>query len=374
MASEMPLDSTQVSDHQLGQKLAALMAQQSSSNLPYTVVFNQLQDLLGDDTALQGPLRDLLGRAAFRQMVGAQRQTPQIGARDALLEDLARTYNSHMVERLGVVINGCLGLPPTPVPPSSHQNAQRPVSPSFSTMESEGASREPALEYPSASVKPRPSAALRPEHSISSNRNQVRSLFIAMVSLLSGVILVAFAFEALRPRLSQTNRSNDASTHPQSESSVGSAPDSADQPKASLKPDLEPSAPSEPLVSDAPTEAELQALLQGWLDAKSLTLSGQPADLTLVARQPLVERVELERAADQAAGRSKSIDASITTIEVVDRKPYRIELLAQVTYSDRLQDSDGAVMDETAPTDFIVTYVLGRVGTQWLVHDYLPGT
>jgi len=93
-----------------------------------------------------------------------------------------------------------------------------------------------------------------------------------------------------------------------------------------------------------------------------------------VARQPLVERVELERAADQAAGRSKSIDASITTIEVVDRKPYRIELLAQVTYSDRLQDSDGAVIDETAPTDFIVTYVLGRVGTQWLVHDYLPGT
>ena len=76
MASEMPLDSSQVSDHQLGQKLAALMAQQSSSNLPYTVVFNQLQDLLGDDTALQGPLRDLLGRAVFRQMVGAQRQTP----------------------------------------------------------------------------------------------------------------------------------------------------------------------------------------------------------------------------------------------------------------------------------------------------------
>ena len=147
-----------------------------------------------------------------------------------------------------------------------------------------------------------------------------------------------------------------------------------DEPIASLKPDLEPSAPSEPLVSDAPTEAELQALLQGWLDAKALMLAGEPADLSVVAREPLVKRVEQEREADQAAGRSKSIDASITSIEVVDRKPQRIELLAQVAYSDRLQAADGTVIDETAPTDFSVTYVLGRDGTQWRLHDYIPGS
>ncbi|MCB4429322.1 DUF4101 domain-containing protein [Synechococcus sp. MU1643] len=147
-----------------------------------------------------------------------------------------------------------------------------------------------------------------------------------------------------------------------------------DEPVASLKADLGPSALSEPLVSDDPTEAELQALLQGWLDAKALMLSGQQADLYVVAREPLVKRVELERAADQAAGRLKSIDAAITTIEVVDRKPQRIELLAQVAYSDRLQAADGTVIEETAPTDFIVTYVLGRDGTQWLLHDYIPGS
>ena len=147
-----------------------------------------------------------------------------------------------------------------------------------------------------------------------------------------------------------------------------------DAPIASLKPDLEPSAPTEPLLSEAPTQAELQALLQGWLDAKALMLSGEPADLSVVAREPLVKRVELEREADQAAGRSKSIDASITSIEVVDRKPQRIELLAQVAYSDRLQAADGTVIDETAPTDFSVTYVLGRDGTQWRLHDYIPGS
>ena len=147
-----------------------------------------------------------------------------------------------------------------------------------------------------------------------------------------------------------------------------------DEPIASLKPDLEPSAPSEPLLSNAPTEAELQALLQGWLDAKALMLSGEPAELSVVAREPLVKRVEQERDADKAAGRSKSIDASITSIEVVDRSPQRIELLAQVAYSDRLQAADGTVIDETAPTDFIVTYVLGRDGTQWRLHDYIPGS
>ena len=147
-----------------------------------------------------------------------------------------------------------------------------------------------------------------------------------------------------------------------------------DEPIASLKPDLEPSAPTEPLLSEAPTQAELQALLQGWLDAKALMLAGEPADLSVVAREPLVKRVEQERDADQAAGRSKSIDASITSIEVVDRKPQRIELLAQVAYSDRLQAADGTVIDETAPTDFSVTYVLGRDGTQWRLHDYIPGS
>ena len=165
----------------------------------------------------------------------------------------------------------------------------------------------------------------------------------------------------------------DAASSPVDEELVDEDP-MDDEPIASLKPDLEPSAPSEPLVSDAPTEAELQALLQGWLDAKALTLSGQPADLSVVARRPLVKRVEQERAADQAAGRSKSIDASITTIEVVDRKPQRIELLAQVAYSDRLQSGDGTVIEETAPTDFIVTYVLGRDGTQWRLHDYISGS
>ena len=154
----------------------------------------------------------------------------------------------------------------------------------------------------------------------------------------------------------------------------GAPTPSADEPIASLKPEMPPPAPSEPLVSDAPTETELQALVQGWLDAKALALSGRPADLSVVARDPLVKRVERERAADAAEGRFKAIDASVTSIDVVDRKPLRIELRAQVAYSDRLQDADGVVIDETTPRDFSVTYVLGRDGSQWRLHDYMPGS
>ena len=102
-------------------------------------------------------------------------------------------------------------------------------------------------------------------------------------------------------------------------------------------------------------------------------LSGQPADLSVVARQPLVKRVEQERAADQAAGRSKSIDASITTIEVVDRKPQRMNCWPRWPTA-IASGCDGTVIEETAPTDFIVTYVLGRDGTQWRLHDYIPGS
>ena len=54
-----------------------------------------------------------------------------------------------------------------------------------------------------------------------------------------------------------------------------------DAPTASLKPDFEPSAPTEPLLSEAPTQAELQALLQGCL----LYTSPSPRDLS-TSRMP----------------------------------------------------------------------------------------
>ena len=123
MTSSSTPEPVRIIEQQLGCNLAALIAQQASSNLPFSVIYSHLQDLLGDDTALLGPLRDLLGRPAFQQLVGLKRHSVQVGARDALLQDLALTYNAGMVVRLAGVIDGCIGLPPGSVPPMSQQSA-----------------------------------------------------------------------------------------------------------------------------------------------------------------------------------------------------------------------------------------------------------
>jgi hypothetical protein len=74
-------------DYQLGQRLGGLIAQQAASKLPFSAVFSQLQDLLGADTSMLGPLRDLLGKPAFGQLVGTNQRSVMVGARDALLQE-----------------------------------------------------------------------------------------------------------------------------------------------------------------------------------------------------------------------------------------------------------------------------------------------
>ncbi|MFM7312553.1 MAG: hypothetical protein ACKO0M_05195, partial [Cyanobium sp.] len=80
----------------------------------------QVQDLLGEDTALLLPMRDLLQRPTFRALFRGDGRSVQQGRRDALLSELALTYASGLLARLSAVMDGCLGFPPgSPRPPSS---------------------------------------------------------------------------------------------------------------------------------------------------------------------------------------------------------------------------------------------------------------
>lgn len=84
----------------------------------------QLQDLLGADTTLLNPLRDLLQRPGFRQLFGLNSQGQLLGARDALLRDLAQVYSPGVLGRLDAVLQGCLNLPAAaagswPTPPAA---------------------------------------------------------------------------------------------------------------------------------------------------------------------------------------------------------------------------------------------------------------
>ena len=163
------------------------------------------------------------------------------------------------------------------------------------------------------------------------------------------------------------------------------APDDLDErvlPIATLQPEKPLDRPIEPLINDAPSEQQLEDLVQGWLNAKANALAGQTnavpgavsSQISTVARDRLLRRVQAERTADAALGRTKTIKASVTSVDVVSRTPRRIAVKAEVDYSDKTLDRSGTVIDQTPPGALTVTYVLGRDGKEWKLHEYISGS
>ena len=151
------------------------------------------------------------------------------------------------------------------------------------------------------------------------------------------------------------------------------APAAATKPQASLRQEARPpSAELKPLLDDVPDEQQLTALVQGWLDSKARALQGEPSQLDVVARPRLVAQVDQQRAADAAAGQTLIVDASVTSLELVSRQPRRIELKADLNYTDRTTDAAGTVVDRTQPRNLRITYILGRDGDQWRLTAYIP--
>lgn len=151
------------------------------------------------------------------------------------------------------------------------------------------------------------------------------------------------------------------------------APTAAIQPQASLRQESRtPLVELKPLLDDVPDEQQLTALVQGWLDSKARALQGQPSELDVVARPRLVAQVDQQRAADVAAGHTLIVDASVTSLELVSRQPRRIELKADLNYTDRTTDAAGTVLDRTQPRNLRITYILGRDGNQWRLTAYIP--
>ena len=66
------------------------------------------------------------------------------------------------------------------------------------------------------------------------------------------------------------------------------------------------------------------------------------------------------------------MDASVTSLELVSRQPRRIELKADLNYTDRTTDAAGTVVDRTQPRNLRIIYILGRDGAQWRLTAYIP--
>ena len=193
-------------------------------------------------------------------------------------------------------------------------------------------------------------------------------------SVVVGLVAALAAAVVLRPRETapvvlqpEPDRQDAVEPKPSAQDSATLKPQAILQPEAS-----EVAAQLQPLLSDAPDEAQLRMLVQGWLDSKALALQGQPSQLPVVARQRLIDQVDRERAEAVAAGTTTVVKASVTSLDVVSRQPRRIELQTQVAYSDSTTDRSGTVVDRTVPGSLTITYILGRDGDQWKLTAYIP--
>ena len=188
------------------------------------------------------------------------------------------------------------------------------------------------------------------------------------------LVVVGFSLVGLR-REAQQQTASTATTNP-TEDALPIEDVLSSEPKATLKQERpKPNELIAPLAVEKPSEVQLQALLQTWLDLKATALSqnGDTESLVEVARPVLVGRVRDQQAALLRDGLVQKVQASITSIQTVSSTPSRIEVRAQLTYRDQTLNDQGEVVDETPAGNLPVTYILGRDPDGWRLQAYIPG-
>ena len=127
-----------------------------------------------------------------------------------------------------------------------------------------------------------------------------------------------------------------------------------------------------PLRADSPSEAQVQALLEAWLDAKAATLAGKDSRMPVegLARASLVGRLEAERASDQARGETQTISTSITGLTIEERDANRIAATVILSYSDQRLNAKGDPEGEPTKLQLRNRYVFGREGGIWRVANF----
>jgi hypothetical protein len=121
------------------------------------------------------------------------------------------------------------------------------------------------------------------------------------------------------------------------------------------------------LTAAEPSETQIRGLLQSWLATKTRVLSGEslPADLDVIARDGMIGRLNDERRQDEASGSVQILAVSITDLEIIERTPGRIAVIATLRYGDTRRDADGKVVGSTPTTTLRNVYVFGRDGDRW---------
>jgi len=135
-----------------------------------------------------------------------------------------------------------------------------------------------------------------------------------------------------------------------------------------------PATPLTPLTSADPSEQQMRDLLASWLAQKSSVLAGAnlPPGLERIARDGPIRRLQQERQADAAAGRTQTISVRIESLRIERTSPRRIALFTRLAYSDELRAADGRLLNTTSPRILRNLYVFGRDGDRWRLVSNRP--
>ncbi len=227
------------SDHDLGRQIGSLIARQGGSSFSPGPVIGQVQDLLGEDTSLLGPLRDLLQRPGFRRLFSDGQRSVQIGGREALLQDLGGLYHPAVVARLAAVVDGCLGLPAgaPPEPPSAWAT---PYATPPTVVDS-----VPGQGYPPSA---QPYGAPAPAAPAAGGLNPLTLLLTILASFVAGAVLFGLGWLMLQSR---------PAAAPSATAGGGKAalPSTAPSAPAAPAPPPPPTPPKEQVEQSAPSNA-----------------------------------------------------------------------------------------------------------------------
>ena len=232
---------------------------------------------------------------------------------------------------------------------------------------------------------PRPSLPSMPQLQWPDLSQTRRSTWIGSGVIVAAVLVIgAFSVVGLRREARQPQLAGETSLDaPVDQTATDADPVvSAQEVKPVPTDSPEPESVSQPepqgdpvLRSDQPSDAQLEALLQAWLDRKAIVLRGDgTADERLkpIARVGLINQVRRQRSIDQSKGLTQNVEASIDFMRVISRTPQRIELRADVDYRDETVNAAGVVVDRTAPRSLKVTYILGRDADGWRLQAFSP--
>lgn len=122
-----------------------------------------------------------------------------------------------------------------------------------------------------------------------------------------------------------------------------------------------------PLRAQAPSEVQVQTLLEAWLDAKAAILAGKNSRIPLevLARPTQVDRLKTERQGDQTRGETQTISTAITSLKIDERDSNRISTTVTLRYSDQRLNAKGDPEGEPSQLELRNRYVFGRDGGIW---------